>query len=259
MLKQMLLAATITAFIVPAVHAEDAVKATPTGEFSAAQKTEIGKLVREYILANPDVLNEAGRLMQKRAESEKDARSAQFIATRAREITDSAFQTVYGNKDGKRTVVEFFDYNCGYCKRSLADIQKLVEKDPDLRVVLKDMPVLGQPSAESAMVASAFRSQFPDKAWEYHRRLMLTTGKIGKAEAVALAKEMGADMAKLDADTEGDAVKAGITQNMELARGLGIDGTPAFVVGPVVVSGAVGADGIRAVVESVAKCGRRSC
>jgi protein-disulfide isomerase len=229
------------------------------GEFSAAQTKEIGSIVRDYLVNNPEVLRDAMVELDRREKEAQQAAREKIISDNAN-LFSSPHQAVIGNPNGKVTLVEFFDYNCGYCKKALEDLAKLVKEDPNLRVVLKDFPVLGPGSVEAAQVASALRSQFSgDKFWAYHQKLLMTRGQIGKAQALAVAKEMGADMGKLDRDMANPDVKAGIQEVMQMADGLNLTGTPSWVVGKEVVVGAVGYDDLKGKIGNVAKCGKAVC
>jgi protein-disulfide isomerase len=228
-------------------------------EFSPAQTKEIGTIVRDYLVNNPEVLRDAMVELDRREKEAQQAAREKIIVGNSN-LLSSAHQAVIGNPNGKVTLVEFFDYNCGYCKKSLDDLAKLMKEDPNLRVVLKDFPVLGPGSVEAAQVASALRNQFSgDKFWTYHQKLLLTRGQVGRAQALALAKEMGADMGKLDRDMASPDVKAGIQEVMQMADGLNLTGTPSWVVGKEVVVGAVGYDELKGKISNVAKCGKAVC
>jgi protein-disulfide isomerase len=228
-------------------------------EFSAAQTKEIGTLVRDYLINNPEVLRDAMVELDRREKEAQQAAREKIISDNGN-LFSSPHQAVIGNPNGKVTLVEFFDYNCGYCKKALEDLAKLVKEDPNLRVVLKDFPVLGPGSVEAAEVASALRNQFSgDKFWAYHQKLLTTRGQIGKAQALAVAKEMGADMGKLDRDLANPDVKAGIQEVMQMADGLNLTGTPSWIVGKEVVVGAVGYDDLKSKIGNVAKCGKAVC
>ncbi|MEA2832786.1 MAG: hypothetical protein QOG66_988 [Methylobacteriaceae bacterium] len=235
--------------------------AMPAGaaEFSPAQTKEIGAIVRDYLVNNPEVLRDAMVELDRREKAEQAAAREKIISENGH-LFSSPHQAVVGNPNGKVTLVEFFDYNCGYCKKSLDDLAKLMKDDPNLRVVLKDFPVLGPGSVEAAQVASALRNQFSgDKFWAFHQKLLLTRGQVGKAQALAVAKDMGADMGKLERDVANPDVKAGIQEVMQMADGLNLTGTPSWVVGNDVVVGAVGYDELKGKIGNVAKCGKAVC
>ncbi|HEX2726208.1 MAG TPA: DsbA family protein, partial [Beijerinckiaceae bacterium] len=167
---------------------------------------------------------------------------------------------IVGNPNGDVTLVEFFDYNCGYCKRALSDLLALLKGDPKLRVVLKDFPVLGPDSVEASRVALAAKQQLKgDKLFEYHNRLMETRGRVNGERASAVAKEMGLDMARLQKDLESEEPRAAIQENLMLGDKLGLTGTPAFVIGEEIIAGAVGVEPIRKVVASTRQCGKAVC
>lgn len=155
---------------------------------------------------------------------------------------------VLGNPQGNETVVEFFDYNCAFCKRALPDMMTLLKTNPNLKFVLKEFPVLGPGSVEAAHVAVAARMQDPSgkKYIEFHQKLLGGRGQADKARALAVAKEVGFDMPRLEKDMNSDEVKATIDENMKLADSLGVSGTPTYVVGDEVVVGAVGLDELQA-------------
>jgi protein-disulfide isomerase len=228
--------------------------------FSPTQKSEIEAIVKSYLLREPEILREVANELDERTKVAEAKAREKFVADPAGTLYSGAHQAVVGNLAGKITLVEFFDYNCGYCKRALGDLGRLVKENPDLRVVLRDLPILSENSAAAARVANAVRRQFDSaKFWEFHQKLMATRGSIGKAEALAAAKSLGADMDKLAKDFEAADAEAGIEESTTLAKSLGINGTPAFVVGQDVVIGAVGFDELQSKVVSTRKCGKAMC
>ena len=229
-------------------------------EFTPAQKEELGKFIRDYLVANPDVLKEAIQALDKRDKDAEEAARQKAVSSEAGPLFSSKYQATIGNPKASATLVEFFDYNCHFCKGALPDVTKLVKGDPNLKLVLKDFPVLGPGSVEAAKVASAARNQLPgDKFWAFHSKLLATHGPVGKAEALAVAKDLGLDMDKLAKDMESPEIKAGLDETMHLADALQINGTPTFVVGQDVVVGAVGYDQLKDKVDSVHKCGHATC
>jgi protein-disulfide isomerase len=210
--------------------------------FSEPQRGEIEKIIKGYLLAHPEVLQEAMAELEKKqqvAEAEK-ARSA--IKNHSEALFNSPRQVVLGNPQGDVTFVEFFDYNCGYCKRALTDMTTLLGNDPKLKVVLKEFPVLGPGSVEAAQVAVAVRMQDKSgkKYLEFHQKLLGGRGQVDKAKALAAAKDVGLDMARLEKDLKSDEVAKTIEESMKLAEALGLNGTPSYVIGNDVVIGAVG-------------------
>ena len=227
---------------------------------SNAQRTEIEKIIREYLVRHPEVLQDAMAELEKKQAAEEAAKNAAAVKDNAETIFNSTRQVVAGNPQGNVTFVEFFDYNCGYCKRAMDDMFTLMKTDPNLKVVLKEFPVLGPGSVEAARVAVAVRMQ--DKAGkkyiDFHQKLLGGRGQADKARALAVAKEVGMDMARLERDMTSDEVKATLEESMKLAEKLGLNGTPSYVIGSNVVIGAVGLDKLRESINS-ARCGKAIC
>jgi NAD(P)-dependent dehydrogenase (short-subunit alcohol dehydrogenase family)/protein-disulfide isomerase len=161
---------------------------------------------------------------------------AQDIVEHAKDIYRSPNAPVAGNPDGDITVVEFFDYNCGYCKRGFSEIAKLVEKDKNVRVVFKEFPILRDESEQAAKVALAARMQ--GKYWEVHSEMIQTKGLVNETVGLKTAEKHGLDMAKLKTDMASPEVKAELDRVKELAKTLSINGTPHFLVGDQAIGGA---------------------
>ena len=238
--------------------------ATPTlalaQEFSPAQRNSIETIVHDYLIAHPEVLQEAIAELDKKqaaadAEKHKDA-----VKEHAKALFSSPHQVVLGNPDGKVTFVEFFDYNCGFCKRAMDDMLTLMKDDPNLKIVLKEFPVLGPGSVEAAQVAVALRMQ--DKAGkkylDFHQKLLGGRGEANKERALAVAREVGADMDRLNRDMQSPEVKSTLEENFKLAETLGLNGTPSYVIGDHVIVGAVGLSSLRKDVNTAA-CGKETC
>jgi protein-disulfide isomerase len=235
-------------------------KAASAQSFSDGQRGDIEVIVRNYLLAHPEVLEDAMAELSKRqaaAEAEKHEAS---VTTNAEKIFNSPRGVVLGNKDGDVTFVEFFDYNCGYCKRAMADMLDLMKTDPKLKVVLKEFPVLSEGSVEAAKVAVAVRMQDPGgkKYLDFHQKLLGGRGPADKLRAIAAAKEAGLDIGRLEKDLASPEVRATIEENFKLAEAMGMNGTPSYVIGKQVVIGAVGLDGLREKI-GLARCGKATC
>jgi protein-disulfide isomerase len=230
-------------------------------EFTDSQKTELGTIIRDYLMKNPEVLRDAISELESRQHADEANARSKAIADNQDLLQHSQHNAVVGNVDGKFTLVEFFDYNCGYCKTALPDLVRLMKDQPDLRVVLKDFPVLGPGSVEAAQVAIALRNQLKGaKYWDFHQKLLGLRGKpVGKAEALAAARDAGADMAKLTKDMDGPEIAASLQEVGKLADALSLSGTPTYIVGDEVIVGAVGYDQIKGRLDNMRKCGKAAC
>jgi protein-disulfide isomerase len=244
-------AAAVLLMLAPPVAAE---------EFSAPQKSEIERIVRDYLVSHPEVLQEAIAELEKRQAQADLEKTKAAVASNAETLFNSSRQVVLGNPNGDVTMVEFFDYNCGYCKRAMADMMDLLKNDSKLRIILKEFPVLGPGSVEAAKVAVAVRMQDKTgkKYLDFHQKLLGGRGQADKARALAAAKEAGFDVKRLEADMEGDEAKASLEESLKLGETLGLNGTPSYIVGSDVVVGAVGLEALRGKVAT-ARCGKAVC
>lgn len=242
-----LLAATAVALSVFTAGAAQAQSFTPQ------QRTEIEAIIRDYFIKHPEMIEE----LQALAQTEK---MKKVISEHKDTLLNSPRHVTLGNPNGDVTMVEFFDYNCGFCKRALDDMMVLIKDNPNLRVVLKEMPVLSQGSMDAAQVAVAVAMQ--DKSGkrylDFHQKLLSGRGQADKARALAVAKEVGADMAKVEKDMNGAEVKASLQESFALAEALGFQGTPSYVIGNEAVVGAVGVKDLQTKINA-ARCGKPTC
>jgi protein-disulfide isomerase len=234
--------------------------ATQAAEFSAPQKSEIEKIVRDYLLEHPEVLQEAMAELEKRQAAGEAEKHKAAVKEHAQALFSSPRQVVVGNPKGDVTFVEFFDYNCGYCKRAMTDMLALMKEDPKLKVVLKEFPVLGPGSVEAAQVAVAVRMQDKtgQKYLQFHEKLLGARGQANKAAALAAAKDVGMNIAQLEKDMASPEVKETLQESFKLAEALGMNGTPSYVIGDSVVVGAVGLEALREKVNT-SRCGKATC
>ena len=218
-----------------------------TEKFSAGQRQEIESIIKDYLLQHPEVIQEVMTELDKRQQDADAEKHRVAVKENSATLFSSPHQVVVGNPEGKVTMVEFFDYNCAFCKRALSDMLELLKTNPDLKFVLKEFPVLGEGSVEAAHVAVAARMQDPTgkKYLEFHQKLLGGRGPADKARALAVAKDVGFDMARIAKDMNSDEVKTTIDEDMKLADALGVNGTPSYVVNGEVVVGAVGLDALR--------------
>lgn len=198
---------------------------------------EVERIVREYLLREPEVVYQAIQELQKRREAEEAARQKQLIAQHADEILHEAADPVAGNPAGDVTLVEFFDYRCGYCRSMSPALRGLIEKDGKLRFVFKELPVLGPESVTAARAALAASRQNPGRYPAFHFALMQAKD-LGREAVLDLAARHGFDPDRLAAEMDGAWVEARIKANLALADTLGIQGTPSFIVGDQLIPGA---------------------
>jgi len=229
-------------------------------DFSASQKSEIEKIIKNYLTANPELLEEMSAELQKRQAVAEEAKHKAAVEKHADLIFKSPRGVIIGNQNGDVNFVEFFDYNCGYCKKAMTDMLDLMKTDSKLRVVLKEFPVLGPGSMEAAQVAVAVRMQDPTgkKYLDFHQKLLGSRGQADKARALAAAKDAGLDMARLEKDLTSPEIKATLEENFKIAEDMGLNGTPSYVIGKGVVVGAVGIEGLSKKI-SEARCGKAAC
>ncbi len=232
MAPRRLLAAALTAgFLAFGLTPASAQQAAPP-VFTEQQRAAIREIVRDFILKNPEIMIEAQTELEKRQrEAERQARLP-IIQDKSGPLYAAAHNVSLGNPGGDVTLVEFFDYNCGFCKRALRDLQRIVAEDKNVRVIVKDFPVLGQGSVEAASVALALKQQAsPEKFWQFHQELLSARGQVGRQQALDAARKVGVDMARLQRDAEAQSVRDAIEQNVKIADSLGLTGTPSYVLG----------------------------
>ncbi len=222
-------------------------------EFTDAQKNEIGALVREYLIKNPEVIREVFTELERKETAEKEVAAKSGIIDSKAELFNSKLSHVAGNPDGDVTMVEFFDYNCGYCKRAFPDVLTLIESDPKLKVVIKEFPILGKNSLFASRAAIAAKKQ--NKYWDFHVALMNTSGSLNEARVMKVAKEIGLDTDKLRKDMDDEAVQQEIAESHRLANRMGINGTPSFIIDDRLIPGALGLEELRSQIAEVREAG----
>ncbi len=204
---------------------------------SNAQKDEVRKLVREYIMQNPEIIRDAVTALQEKEERATEAKQADALKKNKDQIYSAADGTILGNPKGDVTLVEFFDYNCGYCKQMFPAMLDAIKQDGKVRLIVKEFPILGPMSLTASRAALASRKQ--DKYAAFHTALMSHKSALSEGAIFQLAKDAGLDTKKLEADMKAPEVDAVIKANHALAESMNIEGTPALFVGDTFVNGAV--------------------
>ncbi len=197
----------------------------------------VERIVRDYLMANPEIVAEALQALRARQEAEEQARAEAAIAENREAIDRHPMSPVSGNAEGDVTVVEFFDYQCGYCKRALPTMVNLLKEDANVRVVWKEFPILGPVSLFAARASMAAERQ--GKYHDFHMRLMGEPDKLSEDRVMEIAALARLDVARLGRDMADPAIQAYLDETRSLAQAIGIRGTPSFVIDGALVRGAV--------------------
>ena len=204
---------------------------------AAAQELDearVRELVLETIRENPQIVMEALSIPREEQERAQADAAASLLSDRTLLEEDAP---VLGNPEGDVAVVEFFDYNCPYCKRAVSEIDTLLQDDPEVRLVMREWPILGEGSVFAARAALAAREQ--DLYAEFHDAMMRHPGRAEEASVLEVAELVGLDLDRLREDMQAEAVDAHIARSMEITQALGLNGTPSFIIGDAVIPGYV--------------------
>ncbi|ALE03836.1 DsbA family protein [Bartonella ancashensis] len=204
----------------------------------------IQNTIRNYLLQNPEIMIEMQLILQKKVDK-------QNITSLKEEIFHSPHDAIIGNPNGKIVLVEFFDYNCGYCKRSYSNIASLIKKYPDLKMIIKDLPILGPDSMAAHAVAYAFRKQFPHKYAQFHEKLVRDKGRTNEEKAMKIAISLGANEQSLRRIMQNSNLKEIFKENIQISSALNITGTPSYIIGDTVFVGAVENADLEKIIENV--------
>lgn len=224
----------------PNISSANAAEAVAAATTTPVERAEIEKIVREYLVSNPEILMEMQQALEIKQQEEQRLAHLEVIKGAKEAIFNASYDGFVGNPDGKTVIVEFYDYNCGYCKRAQEDMLTLTESDPDLRFVLKEFPILGPDSQKASIVSMAFRTLMPERHGEFHNLLIGGQGRASEDAAIKIALQLGVDEDSLRKEMKNPAITAAFAETYDLANKLQITGTPSYVVGNEVVFGALG-------------------
>lgn len=214
---------------------------------TAVPKDEFERRVRDYILDNPEVIMEAARRFEQRQRTAEESEASAVLKARADEIFRDGDSPVGDNPNGDVTLVEFFDYNCPYCRQVTPIMLEAEAADPKLRVVYKEFPILGPNSTFSAKAALAVHRQ--GKYLAFHKELMLERGVADEAKVLKIAAKIGVDVERMKADINDPAIEAMIERNLALAQALRVNATPSFIIGDQILRGATDLKTLQALVR----------
>lgn len=223
-----------------ALAAGTALAPTPaSAEMTAEQRAEMGQFVRDYLMQNPEVLVQAMDVLQQREQSAKLEQAKAAISLHKDKFQGGPTTFAAGPENASTTLVEFFDYRCGYCRRALPTVQELLAEDDDLRVVFMEFPILSEESVVASRAAMASLKQDRSKYMDFHSALMSSRGNLTEQAVLGIAGSLGLDTGKLKADMASPEIEAALAANHAMAQEIGVNGTPAFIVGETLVPGAV--------------------
>lgn len=218
---------------------------------STASSDVADAAIERYIRAHPEVIEQSLQAMEVKREADQKERQKVTLKTKQDELLHDPLSPVSGNPKGEITVVEFYDYRCGFCKRAAPAVTELQKVDPRVRVVYKDFPILGEASELAAKAALASYAQGKHQA--FHEALLESHVDVTKESILKIATKVGLDAKRLEVDMANPKWQAVIAKNRALARELGISGTPGFIVGNELVPGALDLNGLK---ELIARAGQ---
>lgn len=207
--------------------------------FSIEQKKALEKIIKNYLIDNPLIIKEALEALHTQEKKGQQSRIEKLINNRKKELLDDPMAPFAGNQKGDVTIVEFFDYNCGYCKQVWPTLRKLVEKDKNVRIIFKELPILGPTSLLAAKAALAANRQ--GKYIEFHTELMQTRS-INERIIKVICDKLNIDQNLLEKDMKLPSIVMALQKNAMLAQDLEVNGTPAFLIGRQIIPGAIGLD-----------------
>lgn len=232
------LAAVLTAATLLSAPMALAQDAFDVNAMTPAQQDAFGEAVRSYLLENPEVIMEAVAVLEAREAAQAEEADKALVAAHLDDLLNDGFSHEQGNPEGDFTVVEFVDYRCGYCRRAHPEVQSLVEADGNIRLVLKEFPILGEDSVVSSRFAIATGIVAGEEAYDaVHDALITLEGKPGKGPLTRLAETLGLDAEAILAEMDSDEVTRRIAETRALAQALQINGTPSFVFGDEMMRG----------------------
>jgi protein-disulfide isomerase len=239
----MMTAFTVTSLSMPVFAAD----------FTAAQKKDIEAIVKQYLLDNPEIIFQAAENHQRNEQAKADVQAKDVLKNRSADLFDNALAPMLGSPMAKTAFVEFFDYECGYCKQAFSGLSKLVNDNKDIKILLVDTPILSENSYNAARWALAAGKQ--GKYLAYHAALMEFKGPKTIENLEKLATQIGLDSGKMKIDADGAEVKAQLEKNMELFKALGLNGTPGFAARDRVIRGYVGPEVLAQIAKEIQTSG----
>lgn len=224
---------------------------TQKEETAQLDETAVEKIVYDYLIKNPAILFEVQEAFEQQQLEELEEQQKEILTSSQEELLNAAYHIEFGDPNAEVTVIELFDYNCGFCQRALADMEQILSTNNKVRFILKEFPVLGEASYEASRVSMALSKVLPEKHGEFHIQLLSMDGLKDGQRAFGLALEMGADESLLLQEMDNPEILGTIQSTHGLATQLGISGTPSYIISDKVIPGAVGLQELERVIEAV--------
>jgi len=218
----------------------------------------LNPMIESYLMGNPRILERVTAELQTQVRNEAQERARTAIASAQDALYNDPDHIVLGNPEGDVTLIEMFDYNCTYCRQALPTVATLLAEDPELRIILKEFPILSQESVDAAHIAVAVGRTDADY-WQFHESLFTARGQVTGQTAMDAARELGLNPVTLQLEAESESVNAALRRSYDLAQELGISGTPTFIIGDEIIPGAVGIDQLRQRIANMRACGKTVC
>jgi len=219
---------------------------------------EINPMIETYLMSDPTILQRLSAALDIQLQTQQREQSRTALASVEADLYEAEGHVVLGNPQGDVTLIEMFDYNCGYCRQALPDLAQLIAEDPDLRVILKEFPILSQESIEAARVGVLVAEADVDY-WDFHEALFTSRGQVTKETALEAAEALGLSRVSLELDMNTERVASVIQDSYEIARALNITGTPTYIIGDEIIPGAIGVDELRRRIANMRECGSTQC
>lgn len=231
----------------------------PPVQVATIDQDTINPMIESFLMDDPKILQRMSTALQEQLRIEEIALTLVALASFEEQIYDDPGHVVLGNPDGDVTLVEFFDYNCGFCRQAMPDMTRLLEEDPNLRIILKEFPVLSNDSLAAARVSVVVNDIAPELYQEFHELLFTARGQITGEAALNAAREVGLNPVSIGLDAGAESVTAVIQRSYVLAEGLRITGTPAYIIGNEILPGAVGYEALKRRIDNMRECGDTVC
>jgi protein-disulfide isomerase len=237
----------------------EAIAADKAGTAPPMDEMQLEALVDDYLMNNPSILDRMTAKLTATKKAAARAEQAKLIAANYSAIYDDAGNVVIGNPDGDVTLVEMFDYNCGYCRGAGPDMAALIQEDPNLKIILKEFPILSDGSVEAAKVAVLVNEDRKLDYWAFHQKLFSTRGAVDARAALSAAEAVGGNRVSMMIDMNKASIGDTLQKSYELAEALNVSGTPTYIIGDELIPGAIGLEALKTKIANVRACGSTVC